>query len=133
MVKIKNRFLVRIAAYGFARAMSALFSTVQTEFRTKVENTNPYQVSGPTRYFYAVWHDSMILPVFAGKQRQSVALTSEHRDGSFVAQVLRTVGIAPCVARPATAGRVPCADSWNQQKRNMLSSRQMVLEGRDVK
>ena len=41
-----------------------------------------------------VWHDSMIVPTFGGKHRRTAALTSLHTDGSFVAQVLRLVGIS---------------------------------------
>ncbi|MFV1963976.1 MAG: lysophospholipid acyltransferase family protein [Pirellulaceae bacterium] len=93
-MKIKNRLVIRIAAEAFARTMSGLFWTLRTEFRMAVANTNPYKVSESARYFYSVWHDSMVIPVFAGKLRHSVALTSHHRDGSFVAQVLRSVGIA---------------------------------------
>lgn len=36
----------------------------------------------------------MIIPTFGGKHRNSSALTSQHGDGSFVAQVLRRVGVS---------------------------------------
>jgi hypothetical protein len=36
----------------------------------------------------------MVIPAFAGKHRSAAALTSRHGDGSFVAQVLRKVGMS---------------------------------------
>jgi lysophospholipid acyltransferase (LPLAT)-like uncharacterized protein len=93
-LRIENRIVIQLAAGAFARMMSGLFWTLRTELRMTVANTNPYKVSESARYFYSVWHDSMIIPVFAGRQTHSVALTSHHRDGSFVSQVLRSVGIA---------------------------------------
>lgn len=86
--------MIRLAAGAFARTMSGLFWTLRTEAQISVANTDPYNVSESARYFYSVWHDSMVIPVFAGKQRHTVALSSRHRDGSFVAEVLREVGIA---------------------------------------
>jgi lysophospholipid acyltransferase (LPLAT)-like uncharacterized protein len=73
--------------------MRGLFATLRTELRFEIPGTNPYAAPGPARYLYSVWHDSMVIPVFAGKQRHTVALSSRHRDGQFVSQVLNSVGI----------------------------------------
>ena len=56
--------------------------------------TNPYAASPRERFIYCVWHDSMVIPAFAGKHRFTAALTSRHADGSFVAHVLRCVGVS---------------------------------------
>jgi lysophospholipid acyltransferase (LPLAT)-like uncharacterized protein len=92
-LRINNRFVVKIAARAFAGVMHGLFWTLRTEFRAAVASANPYDDHQLQRYFFAVWHDSMVIPVFAGRQRHSVALTSQHRDGSFVSHVLSAVGI----------------------------------------
>jgi lysophospholipid acyltransferase (LPLAT)-like uncharacterized protein len=42
-----------------------------------------------------VWHDSAVMPAFAGQHPSTSALTSRHSDGSFVARVLKSVGIRP--------------------------------------
>lgn len=73
--------------------MWLLFRTLKLEFRLEHPGTNPYESSDGQRFFYCVWHDSMVVPTFAGKQRNSAALISRHTDGSVVAQVLRAVGM----------------------------------------
>jgi lysophospholipid acyltransferase (LPLAT)-like uncharacterized protein len=73
--------------------MHGLFWTLRKEFRASEASVNPYDESQSQRYFFAVWHDSMVIPVFAGRQSHSIALTSHHRDGSFVSYVLDSVGI----------------------------------------
>lgn len=69
--------------------MWVLFRTLRLDFHEESPDTNPYSLSTRSCFFYCVWHDSMIVPTFGGKHRRTAALTSEHTDGSFVAQVLR--------------------------------------------
>ncbi|GAA4422420.1 lysophospholipid acyltransferase family protein [Bremerella cremea] len=79
-----------IAAYLFAAMLWLLFRTLKITILTQSPGTSPYQLDCPDRFLYAVWHDSMVLPVFGGRHRFTTALTSLHRDGSFVANVLRS-------------------------------------------
>ena len=74
--------------------MWLLFRTLRLDFRADSEETNPYARSTKECFFYCVWHDAMIIPMFGGKHRRTAALTSQHSDGSLVAQVLRTRGIS---------------------------------------
>ncbi len=87
--KIRSPILVKLAATGFSVGMWALFRTLRLDFREETSDTNPYSRSTRSCFFYCVWHDSMIVPTFGGRHRRTAALTSEHTDGSFVAQVLR--------------------------------------------
>ncbi len=64
------------------------------DFRQQTPDTNPYSKSTQHCFLYCVWHDSMIVPTFGGRHRRTAALTSQHMDGSFVAHVLRFVGIS---------------------------------------
>gem|GEM_PF-913419 len=43
---------------------------------------------------YSLWHDSAVLGAFCGKQYRAVALTSRHRDGTFVEYILRAVNVS---------------------------------------
>ena len=58
-----------------------------------VPETNPYQPAASGLFVYCVWHDSIVVPVFAGRQPSTTALVGHHRDGSYVAQILKRVGI----------------------------------------
>ncbi len=70
--------------------MWLLFKTLRIRLLTPGdENTSPYNRNCKKRYLYSVWHDSMVLPVFGGHHWCTTALTSQHKDGSFVAGVLR--------------------------------------------
>ena len=74
--------------------MWLLFRTLKLDFRADRPETNPYSPSTRNCFLYCVWHDSLIVPTFAGKHRRTAALTSQHTDGSLVAHVLRLVRIA---------------------------------------
>ncbi len=94
-LKIRSPFLNRFGATAFSAAVWLLFRLVRLDFREEVPGTNPYVRSRKKRYIYCVWHDSMVIPAFAGKHHSTAALTSQHLDGTFVAQVLRCVGVLP--------------------------------------
>lgn len=69
--------------------MWLLFRTLRVRLITQTPGTSPYDPKATERYIYSVWHDSMVLPVFGGRHCCTTALTSHHKDGSFVAGVLR--------------------------------------------
>jgi lysophospholipid acyltransferase (LPLAT)-like uncharacterized protein len=91
-VTIRSPLFVKVASFLFAMAMKAIFRTLRHEFHT-APNTNPYNDTGGQRFLYAVWHDSVIFSAFGGKHRACVALTSRHRDGSFVTGVVKWIGV----------------------------------------
>ncbi len=72
--------------------MRVLFWTLRLDVRT-ASNANPYAASGATRFLYPVWHDSIVMAAFGGRHARTVALTSHHRDGSFVTSVLKAIGV----------------------------------------
>jgi lysophospholipid acyltransferase (LPLAT)-like uncharacterized protein len=91
-VRIRSPLLIRLSGILFANAMRALFWTLQLDIRT-ARKANPYAPSGSACFIYVVWHDSIIMAAFGGKHMRTVALTSHHRDGSFVASVLHAIGV----------------------------------------
>jgi lysophospholipid acyltransferase (LPLAT)-like uncharacterized protein len=93
-LKIRNPFLTKLVIATFTRGVQLLFRTLRREFREETPGTNPYFASGEERFLYCVWHDSIILPIFAGKHTRSAALVSRHHDGSYVASMLSAVGVS---------------------------------------
>lgn len=69
----------------------SVFRTLRQELHTAV--VNPYNAAGDQRYLFSVWHDSSIVAAFAGKHNRTVALTSRHRDGSFVESIVGGLGV----------------------------------------
>jgi lysophospholipid acyltransferase (LPLAT)-like uncharacterized protein len=92
-LKIRSPFLTKLIVIVFARLAQLLFRTLRREFHEETSGTNPYIISGDERFLYCVWHDSIIVPIFAGKHSCSSALVSRHQDGSYVEGLLRIVGI----------------------------------------
>ena len=93
-MRIRSRRLVRLSAGVFAAALWLLFRTVKVSLREETPGANPYVKSPTERFLFCVWHDSMVMATFGGRQRSAAALTSRHADGSFVAEVLRKVGVS---------------------------------------
>ncbi|NLE38735.1 MAG: lysophospholipid acyltransferase family protein [Pirellulaceae bacterium] len=92
-MRIRARLLTSLAAGLFAAALRLLFRTVRLSLREKTPGTSPFGKATQERFIYCVWHDSMVIPTFAGKADSAAALTSRHADGFFVAEVLRKVGM----------------------------------------
>jgi len=93
-LRIRSPLLTSLSAGLFATAIWLLFRTLRLRVREETPGTNPYRKSPPERFLYCIWHDSMVMATFGGKQRSAAALTSRHADGSFVAGVLRRVGVS---------------------------------------
>lgn len=93
-MKIRSPLWTKLSAVVFAGVIWLLFRMLRLKIREETPNTNPYTMLPSERYLYCVWHDSMVIPAFGGKHRSTAALTSRHSDGSFVAQVLRCVGVS---------------------------------------
>lgn len=53
---------------------------------------DPFGFSGEPKLL-SLWHDSAVLGAFGGKHEKTVALTSRHRDGTFVENILRAVNV----------------------------------------
>ena len=94
-MRIRSRFIMRLLGGTFWALIALLFRTLRLKFREETPGTNPYDTTTTERFLYCVWHDSMVIPAFAGQHRGTCALTSNHADGSFVAEVLCMVGITP--------------------------------------
>ena len=102
-MRIQHPLLNSTLSAGMTSSFRMLFRTLRIEFDFEVPDSNPYQVAqGPT-YIYSVWHDSMVVPVFAGKQPATMALVGQHNDGSYVANILKSAGI-PSVRGSSSKG-----------------------------
>ena len=94
-MKIRSRFLIRLAARSLSAGIRLLFRTLDLDVRLQVPGISPYVETGDERFIYCVWHDSILGPTFGGPQTHVAALTSQHTDGTLVADLLESVGITP--------------------------------------
>ncbi len=70
-----------------------LFSTVWRRLTYADPQTTPYADSGAQTYIFSVWHDSLMMPLFMGRQKRTVALVGRHADGTFLNHSLAALGI----------------------------------------
>jgi len=94
-VKIRNRFLISLAARLIAALSRLLFWTCKVVVIEKAPGVSPYQPVEDERYLYCNWHDGILGAIFCGDVKAMAALTSRHTDGEYVADIMRVVGIHP--------------------------------------
>ncbi|MCA9080129.1 MAG: DUF374 domain-containing protein [Planctomycetaceae bacterium] len=85
--------------------LKGLFLLVRRKLVLSDPVTSPYVRPQSETFTYCVWHDSLIIPLFLGRQPATMALVGGHRDGGFVANCLRWLGI-PCARGSASKGGV---------------------------
>lgn len=94
-MKLQSGFVTKVLAAAFTGLVRLLFRTLQLRYHAETPGTNPYDPATRERFLYCVWHDSVVIPAFAGTHRATAALTSRHADGTFVAEILQRLRIAP--------------------------------------
>ncbi|MFN0199563.1 MAG: lysophospholipid acyltransferase family protein [Planctomycetaceae bacterium] len=88
-----KRIFTRWASWMIVNGSRLLFATLRREIHFLNPGTNPFVKPEGNLYLYAVWHDSMLIPIFAGPQTYMAALVSRHQDGSYLAQSLERLGM----------------------------------------
>jgi hypothetical protein len=84
-------------------AFRAIFRTVRVKQHFSSPETSPFIPAGDQKFLYCMWHDALVLPVFAAHQPSTTALVGQHNDGSYVSNILAAVGI-PSVRGSSSKG-----------------------------
>lgn len=90
-MRIKSPLLIKAAGRLGYVLFSAFFMTVKKD--RYVACADPYEWNGDQRHIFSLWHEHCIVANFVGRTRRAVALTSRHRDGSFVESILAPAGV----------------------------------------
>ncbi|MDA0834876.1 MAG: lysophospholipid acyltransferase family protein [Planctomycetota bacterium] len=88
-----NHILTRMASWLIVSAGRLLFWTLRRELRFPAPGSNAFERPDGHLYLFAVWHDLMLVPIFAGPQKYMASLVSKHQDGSYLAQSLERLGM----------------------------------------
>jgi lysophospholipid acyltransferase (LPLAT)-like uncharacterized protein len=94
-VKIRNRTLNRLLAWLACFVFRTLLRTCMVTVIEKQPRTSPYTSNQPARYLYCLWHDMIVLHTFAAPHYDLAALVSRHRDGGYLADAMRAIGVHP--------------------------------------
>lgn len=107
-----ERWLAPMAVFG----LKVLFLVVRRRMHLASPVANPYIPAGQETFTYCVWHDSLIAPLFIGRQPSTMALVGGHRDGGFVASCLKWLGI-PSARGSASKGGAQAARQLIEESR----------------
>ncbi|MBX3442598.1 MAG: lysophospholipid acyltransferase family protein [Planctomyces sp.] len=102
-MKIRSAAIEWCLARMAVIALRALFLTVRTRWELSDPEASPYRQPGADTYLYCVWHDSLIMPLFVGRQPRTKALVGLHRDGTFLVSALGALGL-PTVRGSSSRG-----------------------------
>ena len=94
-MKIRSRLLNKIIVFAGVALVRLLFRTCRLRAVAEAPGSNCYGSTGDRRYLYCVWHDQIVMTVFSGRPQNMAGLVSGHRDGGYLAEAMKRLGIAP--------------------------------------
>ncbi|MCA8989027.1 MAG: lysophospholipid acyltransferase family protein [Planctomycetaceae bacterium] len=97
-MKIQSPFLTRMVATFLVVILRAIYGSCKIRMVETVPGTSPYRgyFSGnDERFLYSIWHDILLMAIFCGKPEHMAGLVSRHQDGSYLADVMKMVGLTP--------------------------------------
>lgn len=92
-MRIRHPWLTPLAAAALVLAFRLLFRTLRIQIDADSPWREGYHPQPRDRFLYCVWHDSLLIPIFAGRPHHMSTLVSRHQDGSYLAEAMRRVGI----------------------------------------
>jgi lysophospholipid acyltransferase (LPLAT)-like uncharacterized protein len=93
VMKLRSRILQWLLAAAAVVLAKLVFRSLRIRYVCASEAANPFSPRCREAFIYAVWHDHLLVALFAGRHRRTVALVSKHQDGSYLASALRILGI----------------------------------------
>jgi hypothetical protein len=103
-MKIKSTLLTKFAAWLLVRGIQTLYLTVRRDEVAVVEDTVPCRPNVQGRYLFCTWHDTIVMPLFHGKQIHTAGMVSGHSDGSFLAYAMHYLHVKPVRGSSGTRG-----------------------------
>ncbi|QDT36096.1 lysophospholipid acyltransferase family protein [Stratiformator vulcanicus] len=94
-MKIRNRLLNKLLAHSAAFALRLATRSCRPVFHVAEAGTNIFDEDTGGRYLVSFWHDQIVPYVFIRKPRYIAGLVSRHRDGEYLADGMKAVGIRP--------------------------------------
>ena len=94
ILKIRSRWLTKIAAFAAVTTFRLLFATCRKRFVGDMLAHGVETDFDPTvaeHFVLCVWHDALLLPTFAAPKvlrKQCCCLVSKHQDGSYLADAM---------------------------------------------
>ena len=102
-MRIRSPLLTKLIATVVFAIFRVWMGTLRCRFRYADPAVEPKRADDGRRFIYAVWHETMLLPVYSHGHRGMHMLISRHQDGEYLAQVARAMRVR--IVRGSTARR----------------------------
>ncbi|WP_339613589.1 lysophospholipid acyltransferase family protein [uncultured Rubinisphaera sp.] len=119
-MRIRSRFLEPVVAWMAVLLFKMLYATLRKEIHFSDKAVNPYVPVTTGTYTFCVWHDSLLTPLFLAKQPATMALVGGHRDGTFLADSLKQLGIGTARGSTSSGGTAAVRFLMNEGKNSHL-------------
>ncbi|MEW4486808.1 lysophospholipid acyltransferase family protein [Thalassoglobus sp. JC818] len=120
-MRIRSEFMVGVASRMLVWVMRLLFLTVRVKKFVAVPGATPDHQNGENCHSFSIWHDSLLVTIFIVRRPRMFALVGRHRDGSYVSNVLRAVGIRPVRGSSSRGGAQAAAELIQQSRGHDLA------------
>ena len=120
-MKLRNPWLIRLAAFLGALAIRWWMWTVRYRIRQKVPGVHPDDPELAGHYIYAFWHESLLVGVGRRWKGPIYALISQHADGEVIAQIGERLGY-PTIRGSTMRGAHERCGRWCGKGRTGTSS-----------
>jgi lysophospholipid acyltransferase (LPLAT)-like uncharacterized protein len=104
-MKLRQPALIKASGFFGAAALVGWMRTLTYRYCPLGADVNPHRPGLPGRYIYAMWHETMLVPLYTYARPDIHVLVSQHADGQLLAEGCRHLRI-PLVRGSATAGGV---------------------------
>ena len=88
-MKIRSPIVTKLVARFVVTVLQLVLSTCRVEYHFFRPGHNAYDPDVSERFFFSIWHGSMIMPIFSKRARHMGVLVSRHQDGSILAESLK--------------------------------------------
>ncbi len=106
-MKLRHPWLIRLAAFITGILLRVWLATLRVRVRSADGRQHPTDPS-VDRFIYAFWHESLLAP--AKIRTKAQIMISQSRDGEFIAQVCRHLGIGVVRGSSSRDGAVGLLD-----------------------
>jgi lysophospholipid acyltransferase (LPLAT)-like uncharacterized protein len=95
VMRIRSRLANKLLAVIIVGGLKLLFLTLRRRIDLHTPESTPYEDDAHGRFTYCVWHDELLLSMFAKRHKIVAAITSKHQDGTYMANILELVNVTP--------------------------------------
>jgi lysophospholipid acyltransferase (LPLAT)-like uncharacterized protein len=100
-MKIRHPVLIKAVGWVIAWVVRLWVGTVRYRCRRLGTGVEPTVPGLETRYIYAFWHETLLLPAYHYSRTATQVLISEHADGEMIARACQRLGLG--VVRGSTS------------------------------